>query len=422
MGMTRDAKSGRFKTRSPAYPDRYHNAAALPRRILLTSGSYHHIVDGVTLTLNRLVAHLEAHGIEVMVVAPTANPSPMEPTGRFCPVPSVTLPGRREYRVSTIIPPRLRREIARFRPDLIHVATPDFVGRWAMGYGRMRSIPVVATYHTDFMAYLGYYGLASLESTLLGYLRYFYRRCDIVCVPSRSMIDRLVDRGIDGRMRIWGRGVETDRFAPVHRSRTWRGGLGVDERVPVINFTGRLVLEKNVMALPDISRRLDNKGTPYRMVVVGEGPARARLEAAMPRAIFTGRLEAEALATAYASSDLFCFPSESETFGNVLLEAMASGLPSVAVAATGSADLVLENRTGFLTDPSDGADGLSSAVARLASNPDLRVRMSHAARAHAMSYRWETILDSMLAHYREASNIRPAVFRRRMMGLRPAGA
>ena len=375
-----------------------------PRRVLLYSGSYNHITDGVTLTLNRLVTYLESVGIEVLVVAPTSRNPELEGAGTFFPAPSIPAPGRKEYRMGTIIPPVLRHRMTSFRPDIIHVATPDLLGRWAMSYGRRKGIPILTTYHTDFTSYLSYYNLDFLESSLIKYLRYFYSRCDLVCVPSHSMITELEHRGIQGNMRIWARGVETDRFSPDHRSVEWRRAMGVADGVPLITYVGRLVQEKNIHLLAEIHRRLKERQVPHRFMVVGDGPERQELETALPGQIFTGHLKGRELARAYASSDLFFFPSTTETFGNVVLEGMASGLPAVCAVATGSSDLVIDGQTGFLT-PIDRVDQFTEQIESLALDPVLRSAMGWNARYEAENYRWEVILGKMVEYYQEAATL-----------------
>lgn len=382
----------------------FDTAAEPPRRVLLYSGSFNHIVDGVTLTLNRLVAYLEERGTEVMVVSPTSSRPEIQHAGELVPAPSIPVPGRTEYRIGTIIPPSVRRKIAQFRPEIIHIATPDLLGRWTMGYGRRHGIPIVSTYHTDFSSYLSYYGLTRLQGLLHSYLRYFYRRCDVICVPSRSMVDELSRRGVDGRMRIWERGVDTDRFSPDHRSARWRRSYGIPDGVPVINFTGRLVREKNPDRLVEVTRRLRSQQIPHRLLIVGDGPARAELEEQMPDAIFTGHLDGSELATAYASSDLFLFPSTTETFGNVILEAMASGLPSVCIDATGSRNLVSHAVTGFLAADSD-REAMHHYIRSLITEESLRHGMGTNARNAALGYGWERVLHRMTGYYAEASRM-----------------
>ena len=388
-----------------------------PARLLLYSGSFNHIVDGVTLTLNRLVSYLEERGTDVLVVSPTSSNPEFGPAGRHRAIPSIPLPGRGEYLIGTMISPKVRREITRFRPDVIHVATPDLPGRWTMSYARRHAIPVLSTYHTDFSSYLSYYHLERLEPMLLSYLRYFYRRPELVCVPSRSMIEELSRRGVEGRMRVWERGVEEQVFSPEKRSEAWREGIGADDETVVINYTGRLVSEKNVMMLPQVAERLVQEGVPHRIVIVGEGPARQGLQEAMPTAIFTGHLSENALAESYASSDIFLFPSQTETFGNVILEAMASGLPTLCADATGSRDLVVHGRTGLLADASN-PELFSEGALRMATDQEYRKRLGQAAYRASHAYRWDAILGKMVGYYNEATRLvpeRPGL--RRLMGV-----
>lgn len=372
-----------------------------PRRLLLFSGSYNHITDGVTLTLNRLVTYLESQGTEVLVVAPTTDHPELHHAGTLAPVPSLPVPGRGEYRIATILPPTVRSRITRFRPEIVHVATPDLIGRWAMSYARRKGIPVVATYHTDFISYLGYYGLDFLGTLLLGYQRYFYRRCELICVPSQSMIDTLRERGMEGNMRVWGRGVETSRFNPGQRSLKWRRSFGVADGVPIITYAGRLVWEKNIRRIVDIAHGLRARRVPHHIMIVGEGPAHEELTQLLPEATFTGHLNGIDLARAYASSDIFFFPSTTETFGNVVLEAMASGLPCVCVQATGSADLVAHGKNGYLIAPED-TGGLIECVERLATDQLLREEMGNHSLRLAHDYRWEALMEKMVEYYAEA--------------------
>jgi glycosyltransferase involved in cell wall biosynthesis len=282
----------------------------------------------------------------------------------------------------------------------VHVATPDLLGRWTMSYARRKGIPVVTTYHTDFSAYLRYYRLECLESLLIGYLSYFYRRCDLVCVPSKSMSNELQSRGVGGDMRIWARGVDTDRYAPGWRSMQWRRRHGVTDDVPLITYVGRVVHEKNVHLIADLSDILTSRGVAHRMMLVGEGPARDDLESRLPNAIFTGHLDEDDLSRAYASSDIFFFPSVTETFGNVVLEAMSSQVPTVCAQATGSSDLVNHGSTGFLFQEQDLAT-MVDQVERLATDSRLREAMGELAREAALSYQWSIILDRMIGYYAE---------------------
>src|SRR5919204_395272 len=177
-------------------------------RIALFTGNYNHIPDGVSLTLNRLVAYLERGGAAVQVYAPTIASPPIRHAGTLVAVPSIPAPGRPEYRVSVALPRAARAAFAAFRPDIVHIATPDYLGLRALRLARAARVPTVASYHTHFTSYLRYYGLQPLEGVVWRYLRWFYARCEHLYVPTPSMTDVLRRNGIDGNLRLWPRGVD----------------------------------------------------------------------------------------------------------------------------------------------------------------------------------------------------------------------
>jgi glycosyltransferase involved in cell wall biosynthesis len=206
----------------------------------------------------------------------------------------------------------------------------------------------------------------------------------------------LLADGLKDNFKPWPRGIDTTNFSPARRSMEWRArhGIGVDERV--VLHVSRLVREKRLDTLTAALNRLT---VPHRVVIVGDGPDRGFAEQQLPHAIFTGFLAGEDLATAYASSDIFVFPSDSESFGNVTLEAMASGLPCVCADATGSRSLVVASETGFLA-PADDAQGFAAHITALAQDSALRQRMGTAARARALTFSWEETMARMLGYYR----------------------
>jgi phosphatidylinositol alpha 1,6-mannosyltransferase len=369
-------------------------------RIALFTGAYNHIADGVSLTLNRLVSYLEGQGARVLVHAPVAPVPALAHSGTLVPLPSVAAPGRPDYRLSLGLPRNVKDSLKSFRPSLIHIATPDWTGLQALHYALTAGVPVVASYHTHFPSYLGYYHLAALTPFLWAYMRWFYRRCDHVYVPSESMVSLLREHGFANNLRLWTRGVESDFFTPARRSARWRRDLGIGEREVVVTFVSRLVAEKGLDVLANVIEGLESRGIPHRTVVVGDGPARGELERRLARTIFTGRLEREMLATAYASSDVFLFPSTTETFGNVTLEAMSSGLPTVCAAATGSRTLVHEGLTGYLVPPGD-SESFLDRVSRLVCDANLRARMGLSARETAEHYEWERVLARIAEYYEE---------------------
>ena len=372
----------------------------LPKRLALFTGAYNHIADGVSLTLNRLVAFLEDQGVEVLVFAPTVDEPALEHAGELVPLPSVPAPGRPEYRVTTRFPRRVREQLEAFGPTLVHLATPDYAGYRALRWANEHGLPAVASYHTHFSSYFRYYHLGAVEPLFWQYARWFYGQCEQVYVPSQSMADVLRSQEITDGLRLWERGVETDRFHPRHRDLAWRRTLGVGDDEVLVSFVSRLVWEKGLGVFADVVEGLAARGLKARSLVVGDGPARDELESRLGETLFTGHLGGDELPRADASSDVVLFPSDTETFGNVTLEAMASGVPTVCADATGSSELVDDGTTGFLVPPDD-ADGFLDATARLVRDADLRARLGAAARERAEDYAWDVILRRLLGYYHE---------------------
>lgn len=391
-------------------------------RVALFTGNYNYIKDGVSLTLNRLVDYLQRRGVAVLVVAPTGPAPAFEPVGELLSVPSFPIPSRPEYRLSMGLPSSVRHRLEEFRPTLFHIAVPDVLGYRALCLAERWHVPVVASYHTRYDAYLKYYGLSALESLGKKYLRHFYARCRQVYPPSESMAAILKEEGIAHNIRVWSRGVDTELFNPNRRSLAWRRSLGVADDDVVVSYVGRLVKEKNTALLIRLFDGLSRRGVRFRPMIVGNGPEEAVLRAALPDGLFTGFLNGEALARAYASSDVFVFPSESETFGNVTLEAMASGLPAVCAEASGSRSLVVEGATGFLVSAKDEAV-FSDRIAALVAAQELRFKMGAHALQRSAEYRWDNILSGLLANYidvvEETETVVMSNSLRRAVSLRP---
>ena len=378
------------------------------RRIALFAGAYNHISDGVALTLNRLVTYLEARGAKMLIYAPTTNKPPaIRHAGTLVSVPSIPFPGRSDYRLTLGLSRKGWSQLEAFDPHLVHIATPDYAGAQALRWAKSRGVPVVTSFHTHFVAYLKYfasynrlYRMDLLENTAWRYGRWFYPQCEHIYVPSPSIADELRARGIMNGLRIWARGVDAQRFRPGRRSDAWRKSLGIHPNEVVVSFVGRLVWEKGLYVYADVMDRLKARGIPHKSVIVGDGPARSTLQSRMQDTVFTGPLTGDRLATAYASSDVFLFPSDTETFGNVTLEAMASGLPTVCADAAGSDVLVLDGETGYLAPPRD-VEQFLTCVARLVQHPELRMRMGLAARTRALTFEWEQIMARLAGYYDE---------------------
>jgi phosphatidylinositol alpha 1,6-mannosyltransferase len=367
-------------------------------RVALFTGNYNYIKDGVALTLNRLVAFLERRGVPVLVFAPVAEQAAFQSVGELVPVPSFAIPTRKEYRIATGLPEAQRKRLEAFRPTLFHIAVPDILGYQALKLAERWNVPVVASYHTRYDTYLRFYGLGIFEKLGQRYMKNFYNRVRRVYPPSESMADIIRSTGQSQHVEVWARGVDSEMFSPKKRDMAWRRSLGVADDEVAISFAGRLVKEKNTAIYIRVMNMLNERGLKVKPLVIGDGPEMAAMKAGLKNGVFAGFLHGEELARAYASSDIFFFPSESETFGNVTLEAMASGLPAVNAVSSGSNSLVVEGETGHLVSARDEL-GLAAKLEALATDEDLRQRMGEAARAKALTFSWDHILSGLLDSY-----------------------
>lgn len=388
---------------APFYPAAQSPAPLAPGlRIALFSGNYNYVVDGPVKALNRLVGHIEARGHQALVFAPTARTSAFRHTGELISVPSLALPGSRsEYRLALGLREGARRRLDAFAPTIVHIAAPDWLGLAALNYAARRGIPAVASFHTRFDTYPRYYGLKWMEGAVTDYMRYFYGRCERVYAPSQSMVEELQRDRIGDDVRLWARGVDHGLFQPGRRSLEWRRSLGFADDDVIVLFVGRLVKEKGISAFSNVVRTAAANNPRIRALVVGDGPERGRFEAILPGAAFAGFLDGAALARAYASADIFFNPSITETFGNVTLEAMASGLPCVAAAASGSKSLIADGVSGYLIANGRDIDAFAATISRLADDGAARRAMGAAARGRSRSFDWDAILDGLISDYQD---------------------
>lgn len=380
-----------------------------PLRVALFTGNYNHIQDGVSLTLNRLVDFLLQKDIPVKIFGPTNDNPDLDHVGDFTPVPSIPMPGRSEYRLTVAFPEKVRRQLDEFDPTIVHLATPDLLGFRAMRYAQTSNIQIVSSYHTHFTSYLKYYNLQMLEMLGWKYLVWFYSQCKHIYVPTTSMAEELTRHGIDEGIRIWARGVDISLFSPNRRSLQWRKKQGISDEDRVVTFVSRLVWEKDLQTYVDALKKLLARSDRIKPMIVGDGPARRDLEEMLPEACFTGFLTGNELAKAYASSDVFLFPSDTETFGNVTLEAMACGVPVVVADATGSKSLVEPGVNGYLATPRKPAE-FAGCVESIIKDEGKREEMSKAARQKALAFDWEKVNQELLENYQEALQAsRPAL-------------
>ena len=367
-------------------------------RIALFSGNYNYVRDGANQALNRLVGFLLRQGAKVRVYSPTVEEPAFEAVGDLISVPAAAIPGRPEYRLPLRLPLSVRRDLADFAPNVIHVASPDIVSHRAISWARARGIPVVASVHTRFETYLGYYHLTFLEPVVRGILRRFYRRCDALVAPAESTAAILRAQRMNRDISIWTRGIDRAQFNPERRSEAFRTAHGIGADEVAVAFLGRLVLEKGLDVFADAIDTARAKGARIKVLVIGEGPARAWFAGRLPDATVTGELTGAELAIALASADVFLNPSVTESFGNVTLEAMACALPVVAAAASGATNLVQDGRTGTLVTPA-AIDEFADALCSYAADPDLRARHGAAGLAFAQTMDWDEINRAVLRTY-----------------------
>lgn len=376
-------------------------------KVALFTGNYNHIRDGVSLTLNRWVDYLEKAGIDVLVFGPTVKNPPLDHAGTLVPVPSLKAPGRPEYRITIGFPAVEKNRLQDFDPDIIHIATPDVLGFQAHRWARQHNVPLVSSYHTHFTSYLKYYKLQFAESLGWRYLRWFYSYCNQIYVPTNSMAEELKEHGIGSEgdtLHIWARGVDTNQFNPEKRDLKWRREKGFEDDDVVITFVSRLVWEKNLKLYADIVRRLEAEFNNVKSLVVGDGPAMEEMKELLPNTVFTGFLTGNELAVSYASSDIFFFPSDTETFGNVTLEAMASGLPCLVADAAGSKSLVSHGENGFRASV-ENEQSFYEYGEKLLNDAQLRGRMSEESIKKSAEYTWEKINSGLLKKYYELAEL-----------------
>jgi glycosyltransferase involved in cell wall biosynthesis len=368
-------------------------------RIALFSGNYNYVRDGANQALNSLMAYAIAAGANVRVYSPTTETPAFEHVGDLVSVPSWKMPGGRdEYRIGKGISAATRADLERFAPNIVQVSAPDLLGHLAARWARRNGIATIASLHTRFETYARYYHLGIIEPLLIRMQTRFYNRVDKVMVPSPSMKALLEDWGVKTPIGIWSRGIDHQRFNPARRDLTWRRSLGIADHEVALGFLGRLVLEKGLGIFADVVTELKRRGLPFRVLVVGDGPARDWFAEHVPDAVFAGFQSGDALARAVASMDVFFMPSTTETFGNVTTEAMASGLAVVAARATGSVDLVQEGVTGFLVPPTD-VKAYADAIQRLIENPALRQSAGAAGHEAAKAYVWDRANQAMMDAY-----------------------
>ena len=362
-------------------------------RVAIVAESFLPNVNGVSNSVLRVLEHLHATGHEALVIAPD-TPRGESPAARVHEGVRVhRVPGCMLPKVSSLplgLPmPRIVRVLRGFDPHVVHLASPALLGYGGLLAARRLGVPTVAVYQTDVAGFAASYGVPIAARPIWAWMRQLHSRADRTLAPSAAAIEDLENHGVP-RVHHWPRGVDITGFAPSHRDDRLRRTWSPDGK-PIVGFVGRLAPEKHLERLEVLARRTD-----VQLVIVGDGIEKAKLQSALPSAIFTGALYGSQLATAYASMDVFVHPGEHETFCQAVQEALASGVPVVAPDAGGPRDLVTPFRTGLLNAPEHFESLLSESVDHLLAE---RPRYSEAARRSVLGRTWPAICARLMEHY-----------------------
>ncbi|MBN1279086.1 MAG: glycosyltransferase family 1 protein [Chlorobiaceae bacterium] len=321
-------------------------------KIALYAGTYVKDKDGAVRSIYQLVASFRKKGHEVVVWSSDVSEQDSHGSLKVHRLPSVPIPLYPDYKLG-FFGSVTESELNAFTPDIVHISTPDIVGRRFLLYAKKKKLPVVSVYHTDFPSYLGYYKLGFALGPVWKYLRWFYNSCDVLFAPNDIVRQNLQRKGIRN-VEIWSRGIDREVFHPLRRSEELRREWGAAGRT-VFVYAGRFVLYKDIEVVMSVYERFmrDGYGDKVSFVMIGSGPEEAEMRRRMPDAVFTGYLTGTALPEAYACGDVFLFPSTTEAFGNVVLEAFATGLPAVVSDIGGCMELVRKSGAGLVAEAGD---------------------------------------------------------------------
>ncbi|TMW71803.1 glycosyltransferase family 4 protein [Alteribacter natronophilus] len=374
-------------------------------RIALFTDTFTPQVNGVAKTLQRLVTYMENQSIEHEVFVPdTVHEEPLFKTNvhRFASLPFFLYP---ECRLAFPNLLTVRQQLHKFRPTLLHVATPFNMGLCGLRYARKYNVPFVASYHTHFDSYLKYYNLGFAMPWIWKYQRWFHEGAEKIFVPSLETRKHLLHRGFK-HLELWPRGVDCDHFSPARNDGTFRQKYAIGKK-HILLYAGRVAPEKDISVLSKVIETMNpflKQNTQW--VITGDGPVLQDMKDRHGDSVlFTGYLDGTDLAQAYAAADLFVFPSSTETFGNVVLEALASGTPAVVARSGGVQEIVTDGVTGKMCEPAS-AESFGTAVETLLSSAPTRRLMGARARSYARTQSWSKIFSDLIAGYEEAHRSR----------------
>ena len=355
--------------------------------------------DGASRTMFQLIHRIPKDQFEFLFIC---GVGPDTIAGFECMrIPAATIPINKTYKMA--IPwfsgGRMRKKLEAFQPDVIHIATPSLLGEFALKYAKEKQIPVLTIYHTHFISYVDYYlksspRLANFIRSLIAKSQHaFYNRCERIYVPSAEMKSALLSWNVEAwRLQLWQRGMDTQLFSAKKKDKGMiRALVGNDE--PVILFASRLVWEKNLETLCNIYQLSQDQNLPYNFLIVGDGVAFEDCQRRMPKAIFTRKVDHQQLSILYASADVFLFPSISESYGNVVVEAMASGLPCVIADGGGSRNFIQQGENGFLCPPNQADDYLDK-ITKILQDDNLRQQFVAEGLSYSKTLSWGALAST----------------------------
>ncbi|MDQ0657742.1 glycosyltransferase family 1 protein [Paenibacillus sp. W2I17] len=369
-------------------------------RLALFTDTYLPETNGVAGTLHRLSNHLNRRRIEHLLFTPNSviEGSHETQVRSIANIPFFLYP---ECRIALPNRADTHKQLQTFQPDLLHIATPFNMGLLGLRYALKHHLPHVVSYHTHFDRYLEYYRLKSMIPLYWKYIQWFHRACDATLTPSQETLNTLQTQGIQ-RLKLWSRGIDCNLYSPDKRSSDIRERYRITAPL-ILLYVGRIAPEKDIATLTTTMQQLPQEmQSRVHWIIVGDGPSLPKMRLQSPSNVtFTGYKHGEELAVMYASADLFVFPSSTETFGNVVLEAMASGLPVVAANAGGVKDLISHHRNGVLFEPGQ-PDALIREICLWGNHVNQLRMMGLEGRNLAEQRSWEHIFDTLIGDYEEA--------------------
>ena len=366
--------------------------------------------DGAVRTMYQIIERIPKDKFEFLFI--TGVPPDNDFQHPIFLMPTMTIPFNKTYQV--VVPhfanKKLTERLDVFQPDIIHIATPSALGNAARKYGLNNHLPILTIYHTNFLSYIDFYLrkipflVKPIHQIISKYYRTFYDSCDMVLVPTNEMIkDLKVHHHRVDHMEIWRRGIDRELFHPFKRDEIYIRNIVKNDK-PNILFTSRLVWEKNLEVMLDLYQKIEEEGSKFNLIIAGDGVAKAELQEKMPNAFFMGMISHHELAVLYASADVFFFPSITETYGNVIIEAMASGLPCVLANGGSSPDLVQHGENGFLCEPKNAEDYFDKIKMVLMSDR-IQQQFKTNGLSFVQSLDWDSLVDTYFERLEELSGV-----------------